>query len=421
VVVGSSYPTWEAFLDWYRGAVEGFTEPDEQIRRVAAELTQPRAGRALTRDEKIAALFTFVADDIRYVNFVSGEWWLPNRPQQLLARRQGDCDDKAMLLISLLRAVGIEAGEALVQTRYTAQPSVLESTNVAVPLFDHGIVYLPTAEGKPGRFLDATSPQSRVGPLPAMDSGAMVLLLDRPKPGGGASERAKVIPTPPASAAEHGIDARWTLTVSSTGEGDLVAKERHVGDAALLLRTQLGQADARAQWIEQELLSGWFSALEMKPEVAFRGELPQGAAEVEYRAHSRALARRDGDDLVLVVAPRMPITAELAPLIERKLPVLLPPALAPRHHSIELRIEAPLSHRFAELPPDSVEDGKGFGLAKLSFTRSFGGRGGAEVVTVRREVSFERARIAVADYPEWRRWLQRIDRLMQRGVRLRPR
>ena len=422
VVVGSSYPNWEAFLDWYRGAVEGFVEPDEQIRRLAAELTAPKAGRELTREQKIAALFNFVADDIRYVNFVSGEWWLPNRPQQLLARRQGDCDDKAMLLISLLKAVGIDAVEALVQTRYTSQPSVLESAHVAVPMFDHGITYLlPGPKGEPGRWLDATSPESRLGPLPAMDAGAMVLLVERPKTGSGASAPSKVSPTPAGAAAEHGIDARWTLAIASDGQGDLTAKEHHVGDAALLLRTQLQQADARAQWIEQELLSGWFSALEMSPDVTFRADLPGGAAEVEYRAHSSAMARRDGEDLVVVVAPRMPITAELAPLVDRKLPVLLPPQVAPRHHLLEISVEAPRSHRFAELPPDSVEDGKGFGMAKLSFVRAPGrGPGGGEVVTVRREIAFERTRIEVADYPEWRRWLQRIDRLMQRGVRLRP-
>jgi len=289
-------------------------------------------------------------------------------------------------------------------------------------LFDHGIAYLPPVGGERGRWLDVTSSQSRMGPLPAMDAGAMALLVERPKPGAPPGGPPQVKPTPAGSAADHGIDAAWTLTVSSTGEGDLVAKERHVGDAALLLRTQLREQDARAQWIEQELLGDWFTAIEMQPDVAFRGDLPDGAAEVEYRAHSRAMARREGDELVVVVAPRMPITAELAPLLDRKLAVLLPPTLAPRHHSLEIRIEAPSTHRFAELPPDSVEDGKGFGIARLSFSRAaVRGAGGSEVVTLRREIAFERWRIEVGDYPEWRRWLQRIDRLMRRGVRLRPR
>ena len=79
VVVGSTFHGWHDFREWYRGAVAGFMEPDDQVRRLAAELTKGKT----TREEKLRALFDFVADDIRYVNFVSGEWWLPNRPPEL--------------------------------------------------------------------------------------------------------------------------------------------------------------------------------------------------------------------------------------------------------------------------------------------------------------------------------------------------
>src|SRR6185436_20553447 len=102
VVVGSTFRSWHEFREWYRAAIAGFTEPDDQVRRLAAELTKGKT----KQEDKLKAVFDFVADDIRYVNFVSGEWWLPNRPQELLARRKGDCDDKALLLITLLKSVG---------------------------------------------------------------------------------------------------------------------------------------------------------------------------------------------------------------------------------------------------------------------------------------------------------------------------
>ena len=110
--------------------------------RLAKELTKGKTSRA----DKVAALFNFVADQIRYVNYVSGEAWLPNRPSHLLSRREGDCDDKAILLISLLRAAGIRAEEVLVQTRETGQPAVLRAKGAAIPLFDHCIAYLPGEE-----------------------------------------------------------------------------------------------------------------------------------------------------------------------------------------------------------------------------------------------------------------------------------
>jgi hypothetical protein len=42
VVVGSTFAGWHEFREWYKGAVAGFTEPDEQVRHLAAELTKGR-------------------------------------------------------------------------------------------------------------------------------------------------------------------------------------------------------------------------------------------------------------------------------------------------------------------------------------------------------------------------------------------
>ncbi len=406
LVVGSVYPSWDAFLDWYKGAVEGFTEPDEQVQRLAKELT---AGK-VTRDAKVEALFNFVADDIRYVNYVSGEWWLPNRPQQLLARRQGDCDDKAMLLISLLGAVGIEAQEVLIQTRMTRRRAIMRSSRAAIPMFDHGIVYLPDADGEGGRFLDATSPQSRMGTLPSMDSGAMALLVRRD---GGSH----IIETPEARAADHGVDAHWTLKLDEEGGGTLSASERHVGGRAFRLRTHLRQEDARTQWVEQNLVAGWFPSLKMEGSVTFDGSLPGSAATVTYGARSGSMARREGADLIVAIAPPMPITTTLAPLTQRQLPVELPPSIAPVHRRMTIDVLAPASHLFADLPPDGTEDGGTFGKASVTFKLSASKR----KVTITRSVAFDQARIPAADYSKWRSWLQGIDRLLQRGVRLVPR
>src|SRR4029078_296556 len=102
-----TFAGWKEFREWYQAAVEGFTEPDDQVRRLAAD---PTTGKT-SRGHKVKDIFEYVADDIRYVNYVSGEWWLPNRPQQLLARRQGDCDDKAKLLLSPLEAIRVAATE----------------------------------------------------------------------------------------------------------------------------------------------------------------------------------------------------------------------------------------------------------------------------------------------------------------------
>ena len=94
------------------------------------------------------ALFEFVADQIRYVNYTSGEFWLPNRPHQLLARREGDCDDKAILLITLLRAVGIEAQEVLVQEQEAARKEKELQATVVKPAEAERQASILRAEGQ---------------------------------------------------------------------------------------------------------------------------------------------------------------------------------------------------------------------------------------------------------------------------------
>ena len=211
VVVGSTFKTWSDFRAWYGEAVRGFTEPDDEVRRLAAELTKGKR----TREEKLEALFNFVSDDIRYVNYTSGEWWLPNRPQQLLARREGDCDDKAMLLITLLKSRRDRRAGGHGADAPTGQPAVVLAKNAAVPLFDHGIAFLPGPGPGGGTYLDATSPQSRLGPLPSMDAKAVALRHRR------ASE---IVHLPPSSPDDNGANVNWTITLKADGSGDLVGR-----------------------------------------------------------------------------------------------------------------------------------------------------------------------------------------------------
>ena len=403
LIVGSTFKTWDDFRKWYAEAVRGFTEPDDEVRRVAAELTKGKK----TRDEKLRALFEFVADDIRYVNYVSGEWWLPNRPQQLLARREGDCDDKAMLLITLLRAVGIEAQEVMVQTRMTGQPSVLLSKNAAVPMFDHGIAFLPGPNG--GQYLDATSPQSRLGPIPSMDARAVALRMD--------TGPAEVVQLPASSPDDHGADVSWVVTIGADGSGEVTGEERHSGDGAFWLRSNLSQAEARAQYVEDALVGPWFPTVEVDKTIDFKGDLPGGQASVKYKAKSRGLARREGKELVLSLSPSNTYGSTLAPLVERTLPVQLPPHLAPSHQNRTTRILAPAGYAWGELPPGGEANGGAYGRSKIEIAKD---PKDARTLLIKRSVVFDQHLIPVEKYASWRAFIQQVDALMHKEVRLVP-
>ena len=404
MTVGSTFKNWADFRAWYSEAVRDFSVPDDEVRRLAGELTKGKA----TKDAKLRALFDFVADDIRYVNYVSGEWWLPNRPQQLLARREGDCDDKAILLITLLRAIGISAEEVMVQTRETGQPSILLGKGAAIPMFDHGIAFLPGPGG--GMYLDATSPQSRLGPLPSMDASAVALRID--------AGPAEIVHLPASSPEDHGSDVTWTITLHPDGSGDLAGEEKHTGDGAFWLRTYLTEEGrSRAEYVEQNLVGGWFPTVLVDPKVEFKGDLAHGQAWVHYRAHSDGLARHEQGDLVVPLAQSATLASQLAPLVQRTLPVSLPPQVAPSHQARTVRIVAPPGFRWGGLPPGGDENGNAFGRAHLDIRKD---RADPRAVIIKRSVVFDEYLIPVDQYGAWRAWLQRVDALMHKGVRLVP-
>jgi hypothetical protein len=405
MVVGSTFRTWADLRSWYTEAIRDFSVPDEEVKRLAAELTKDKP----TREGKLEALFDFVADDIRYVNYVSGEWYLPNRPQQLLARREGDCDDKALLLITLLKAVGIDAEEVMVQTRQTNEPSLLLAKNAAIPLFDHGIAFLPGPGPNGGTYLDATSPESRLGPLPSMDARAFGLKID--------ARPAEIFQLPKGSPDDHGSEATWTLSLHPNGSADLVGEERHTGDSAFWLRTYAAQPDARAQYVEDNLVSPYLPTVAVDKAIEFKADLPHGQAWVKYKAHSDGALRLEQGQLVVPITRGASLASQLAPLLERTLPVVLPPQLAPSHRDRTVRIVAPAGYRWADLPEGGDENGGPFGRAHLDITRD---KKDPRVIVVRYLVVFDESFIPVEKYPAFRDWLQRVDRLMRKTGRATP-
>jgi transglutaminase-like putative cysteine protease len=151
----SEFRDWPAVVEWalplFNVGAEGAPELEaeaERLRQIAA------------RDERIVAALRFVQEEIRYVGIESGiSSHQPAPPQEVLRRRFGDCKDKTLLLVTLLRRVGIDAAPALVSSEYRSTvPERLPSPHV----FDHAIVQV--LDGARMQWLDPTRTAQR-GPL----------------------------------------------------------------------------------------------------------------------------------------------------------------------------------------------------------------------------------------------------------------
>jgi hypothetical protein len=100
-----------------------------------------------TRDARITAAIRFVQDEIRYLGIEMGpNSHQPHQPWETLQSRWGDCKDKTLLLVALLRELGLEANPALVNTRLQQRladklPSPFLFDHVIAQVVDQGRAY----------------------------------------------------------------------------------------------------------------------------------------------------------------------------------------------------------------------------------------------------------------------------------------
>lgn len=92
-----------------------------------------------TLDEKINKVIDYVQDDIRYMGIESGIGsFKPSAPDKVVKQRFGDCKDKSLLLVWLLKKIGIsKAYPALVNVAMLYETDKLQPSN---EIFNHCIV-----------------------------------------------------------------------------------------------------------------------------------------------------------------------------------------------------------------------------------------------------------------------------------------
>lgn len=130
----SSFKTWDEVAKWALRIFKSPTELCEPIKQQIAEWQRTY----FVAEDLIMAAIRFVQREIRYLSIDERSlgYYSAADPNEVLTRRFGDCKDKTWLLCTLLKAVGIGAYPALVNTALTqTMPSLLPSLR-----FDHAIV-----------------------------------------------------------------------------------------------------------------------------------------------------------------------------------------------------------------------------------------------------------------------------------------
>ena len=238
----SSFQSWVAVGDWFRGLIKERMQPSAEVRAKAAELT-----KGLTNeDQKVQALYNYVSLQIRYIGISFGVGrYQPHAAAEVLANQFGDCKDKHTLLAALLAAIGVRAYPALINSSWKIDEAVPSPGQ-----FDHLITAVPRGSGY--LWLDTTPEVAPLGYLigPLRDKRALVI------PGEGPPVLVATEANPPKPSLEtyRGIA---TLRDDGTMEGTLDWSVQG-DDSALVLRAAFRKTPM-PQWKELvQLLSRRF-------------------------------------------------------------------------------------------------------------------------------------------------------------------
>ena len=140
--------SWDTISQWYIKLVKEQMKSDPELEEFTRQLIKGKN----TDEEKIRAIFNFVSQNIRYVAILLGpHTHRPHPAHEIFQKRYGDCKDKTVLLLTMLKIAGIKANPVLVP----ANGKYFDESMPSLNAFNHVIAAVPS-EGK-YYWLDATN------------------------------------------------------------------------------------------------------------------------------------------------------------------------------------------------------------------------------------------------------------------------
>ena len=211
----SSFKNYSDYAEVNRIRSEPKAIVSKEVRDLALQVTT----NLVDPYQKARALYDWVALNIRYVGVYFGDGGVvPHSSEETLRNLHGDCKDKSNLLIALLKAVEIEAENAIINSGDAFE---LPALPVHYPM-NHVITYIPEFD----LFVDATQERAPFGVLGSEVRGKPAVL----------ERSGKVINTPAANRQSERVITDVTLDVDDDGYIHGTAKAIYFGDYAISAR-----------------------------------------------------------------------------------------------------------------------------------------------------------------------------------------
>ena len=168
LILASTFDSWEEIYKWWRGLSKDRISPDKAISDKVSELIQGKK----TLEDKIRAIYNYCAQEIRYVGIEYGQaGYQPHPASEIFKNKYGDCKDKAILFVTMLKVAGIDGFPVLIGTRGTPAmeddfPTVNFNHCIAAVELNNELI-----------FLDITAEVCSFGDLPSDDQKRRVLIF----------------------------------------------------------------------------------------------------------------------------------------------------------------------------------------------------------------------------------------------------
>ncbi len=377
----STYKSWDDMGRWYWGLVKDQFTADDEVRRRAQEITKG----ATTDAEKVRAVYDFVVQKTRYVALEFGiHGFKPYRCAQIFARGFGDCKDKATLIVTMLKELGIPATIVILRTGLRGD----FGTDVAsLAPFDHAIAYVPSLD----LYLDGTAEFTGSTELPVMDRGALAIQINEGKP--------KLVHLPVPDATQTVSSKRIEATVATDGSAQIDWKVDVAGANASSWRTRYHAKATQRQRVQEDL-SSELPGIEIAEVKS--NDLDDVEQKVSIKAKGKApsLARKDGEAWTVPVGAREHLVRTWAPLSSRKRDLRIQ-ALSTQENETVVRL--PQGAKITSAP-HAAEGRSAFGFYKVE-TDTNGG-----TVRVKTTVALTKPRISAQEYAAFRAFCEQADR-----------
>ncbi len=373
----TTFPSWQAVGDWYRGLQAGRTQPDAAINAKVAQLT---AGKT-TDAEKAQAIYEYAATQIRYIGVAFGVGrYQPHTAAEVFANQYGDCKDKHTLLAAMLTSIGLHPEAVLIGA------GVRFNTAVPSPAAFNHLITQVAVDGKPV-WLDTTAEVAPWGTLMPLirDQQALVIAPSGP---------AVVQQTPQAPP----FTAFATLSATETLDKDLTSEARisltFHDDDELGLRALLRQISPAQypEFLQRFITAMGYGGTATDPEISRPDDLEHPLTLV-YK-YKRVKEADWGENRV--TEPFWPISL---PVVDAKEPPVSSIELGlPRTETSTVEIKLPTGWS-AELP-EAIHARAAFATADTTFHLNNG------IVTAERKLTVLQPRIPASDWKTYKTWTE---------------